>query len=73
MSKLKNPKPGLEVPPRYKFNIELDSYRRFTMAERLKILFGYRAVISVNILTCHSPGQYEPSVSLSLTGDIIKQ
>ena len=70
--KLKNPNPGRPVPPNYKFKIELDVYREFTWMERIQILFGYRAVIAVRILTCHSPGQHDPHVNLMVTGELLE-
>ncbi len=39
----------------------------FTMAQRLRILFGFRMLVQVAIRSQHSPGAFSPTMQLALT------
>lgn len=61
------------MPEKFNSMMDLSAYRKFTMKERLQILFGYRAVISVRIFARHSPGAITSDIQLRTTKEIIDQ
>lgn len=45
-------------------------YRSFLWRERVKILFGYRALLEVHVMSEHNPGQTQPRVEFNLTAKL---
>ena len=55
------------LPPNYRFLVEFTTFRKLTLVERLKALFGYRVKVITRIATEHSPGKWHPKQGLLLT------
>lgn len=70
---MKNKPPiGRELPPKFKHMIDVGATRKFSWKERIQILIGYRADISVAIICEHLPGKFTPKVQLDLTPELSK-
>jgi hypothetical protein len=43
--------------------LSADWFRKFTLRERLQILFGFNLIVLIRIPTQHHPGQFKPVVA----------
>ncbi len=43
--------------------LSADWFRRFTLSERIRILFGFNLIVLIRIPTQHHPGQFKPVVA----------
>ena len=50
------------MPTKFNHEISVDWFRRFTMKERLKILFGFNLAVAVRIVTVNAVGKYQPVI-----------
>lgn len=58
------------MPPKYKHVLSVDWFRKFTLKERLKILFGYNIVVAFRVVTVNACGAYEPVIKAETTKNI---
>lgn len=60
-------------PVEYRHIIKVEWFRKFTLWDRIRILFGYSLVVQVGVATRHNPGPFQPlilgTVSKTLTAD----
>ena len=62
------------VPPVYRHQFDAACYRQFSWKERLQILAGYNAVVSVKCQFAHSVGQFSPpEFSLRTTKELLQK
>lgn len=55
------------LPVKYTGRVNVDWFRKFTLAERLKILVGYNLVVGLRLVTQHTPGKFQPIVAAQTT------
>jgi len=53
----------LALPVQCKHLMSADWFRRFTLKERLEIMFGFNLNVMIRIPTQHHPGQFNPLIA----------
>lgn len=62
--------PGRALPPQFKHEYKFSWFRRLTLKERLKLLFGFNLQFHVHWLTAHSAGHCQPVIKAVVTKQI---
>lgn len=55
----------------FKHRMDLNFHRRLTWKERLKALAGFNLDITLQVMTEHKPGKFEPSLHIEFTEVIL--
>lgn len=55
------------MPTKFAGTISTDWFRKFTLKERLQILFGYNLSVAVRIVCVHAPGKFNPIIAAETT------
>lgn len=67
---MKNEPRGRILPPKFRQVIDVDHFRKFTLKERVMILFGFNVVCRLSILTVNKPGDFQPQMRVDLTKEV---
>ena len=58
------------LPPNWKYQIEMDFFRRPTWKERFQIAIGMCFRMTLKIASEHNPGKFQPTMDHKITKDI---
>lgn len=56
-----------EVPTVYRHILSADWFRKFSLWDRIRILFGFNLIVCVRITTVNSPGRFQPIIAAEVT------
>ena len=60
-------RPGRVLPPNYKHVLQLDFFEKLDWRDRLRVLFGYRLEMEMEVLMEHLPGKFKGQMKLKTT------
>lgn len=57
-------------PPKFKWSVDLEFFRKLTWKERLKLAAGHNLRVKVVLHTQHKTGAYVPMCAITTTADL---